>query len=223
MAHALMSAALKWTLAIAPIGPPSKYGELLATSDCAGAAVHFLEYLTSEDQCLRQYAAWGRGSIAEENCAEPVNRILATEDRKTRTFAVLGIGRALAAKRGEPAFFEAIRGALDEFLYFEMAEFYQIVIEVENQQGTAALSSEETSFFAASRYYFEIQNGGPWQYFGNSTANYHKMIVAGLKGIGAPETAETLAGKFSAQRTIGRSRSTQCNDRCVHRRTTEER
>jgi len=169
-----------------------RIGELLAASGSEAALVHFTEYLRSEDQRFCEYSAWGLGSIALEPCAEPVKRILASEDRKIRTFAVMGIGRALAAGRGEMAFFEGIRGSLDEFLYFENAEVYQTLIEVESQYGTGALSAEERNFFSASLYYFEIQNGGPWQYFGNSTANYQRMIVAGLRALGAPGTAQIL-------------------------------
>jgi len=78
--------------------PLYRIGELLAASGCAVAADHFIRNLASGDECLREYAAWGLGAIALRNCGEPVKRILANEDRKVRTFAVRGIGRALAAE-----------------------------------------------------------------------------------------------------------------------------
>ena len=59
------------------------------------------------------------------------------------------------------------------------------------------MSGAERNYFAASLYYFEIQNGGPWQYLSNPTGDYHSMILAGLRAIGAPLTAQALeeAGK----------------------------
>ena len=53
---------------------------------------------------------------------------------------------------------------LDEFLYFENADIGQTLVEIEREQGTAALSNQERNFFAASMYFHEIENGGPWQY-----------------------------------------------------------
>ena len=172
--------------------PLYKTGELLAISGSPDAAAHFLEKLSSDDRGLREYGAWGIGNIALASGAEVVKRILAAEDRRIRTFAALGVSRALASKRGEPAFFDAIRSAVDEFLYFENGDIGQTLVEIEREQGTTELSNQERNFFAASMYFHEIENGGPWQYFGNSAGNYHRMIVAGLKAIGAPQTAQTL-------------------------------
>jgi hypothetical protein len=66
--------------------PLYRIGELLAASGSgsAPAVTHFLHNLTSRDQRLREYAAWGLGSIALSNCGEPVMRILATEERRAR-------------------------------------------------------------------------------------------------------------------------------------------
>jgi len=74
--------------------PLYRIGDLLAASGSERALVHFTEYLRSEDQRLREYSAWGLGSIALRTCAEPVKRMLASEDRKIRTFAGL---RAIGA------------------------------------------------------------------------------------------------------------------------------
>jgi hypothetical protein len=177
--------------------PLYRIGELLATSGSEAAAVHFSDYLTKEDQRFREYAAWGLGSIALENCVEPVSRILAGEDRELRTSAIMGIRRAHAAGRGGRAFFKAIRASVENLLDVDFGGYYELLVDVEAQEGTDALSAPERNYFSASLYYFEICNGGPWQYFGNSTADYHGMIVAGLRAIDAPRTAQTLedAGK----------------------------
>ncbi len=177
--------------------PLYRIGELLATSGSEAAAVHFSDYLTNEDQRFREYAAWGLGSIALESCVEPVSRILAGEDRELRTSAMTGIRRALAAGGGGRAFFKAIRASVEDLLDVDYGGYYELLVDVELEEGTDALSPPERNYFAASLYYYEICNGGPWQYFGNSTADYHGMIVAGLRAIDAPRTAQTLedAGK----------------------------
>jgi HEAT repeat protein len=69
---------------------------------------------------------------------------------------------------------------------------YTKLIDLEDEEGIEALTQAERNYYTASIYYYEIQNGGPWQYIGNSTADYHAQITAGLRGIGAPKTAEVL-------------------------------
>jgi hypothetical protein len=84
-------------------------------------------------------------------------------------------------------------GAASALAAFHSVErHYTKLIDFENEQGIDALTQPERDYFAASIYYFEIQNGGPWQYIGNSTANYHPQIIEGLRAIGAPRTAQVL-------------------------------
>ena len=172
--------------------PLFRIAELLAISGSQAAIVHFADCLIERDQSLREYGAWGLGSIALEGCLKPVKEILASDNRRMKTLVVGGIGRALAAGRGDSDFLAGISGSLNEFLYFEIGDTYQALIEVENRRGIAALSPHERNYWAASIYYFEIMNGGLWQYFGNSTADYHSTILSGLIAIGAPGTAQIL-------------------------------
>jgi hypothetical protein len=86
-----------------------------------------------------------------------------------------GAARALAALNG----IEDFDGKLVE-------------IELEDVRGVETLSAAERNYYTVSIYYYEIQNGGLWQYFGNSTADYHKMILAGLRAFGAPRSAQVL-------------------------------
>jgi hypothetical protein len=69
---------------------------------------------------------------------------------------------------------------------------YGRLIYLEDQRGIDALTQAERNYYAASVYYYEIQNGGPWQYIGNATANYHAQIIDGLRAIGALGTAQVL-------------------------------
>jgi len=79
-----------------------------------------------------------------------------------------------------------------------LASFYGIedqhskLCDLENEKGIAALTDAERNYFTASIYYYEIMNGGPWQYIGNSTADYHVQIIEGLRAIGAHNTAQVL-------------------------------
>jgi hypothetical protein len=147
--------------------PLYRIGELLAISGSQDALAHFTDCLTAKELRLREYAAWGPGSIALEGCVQPVKEILATDDRRMKTLAVAGIGRALAAGRADPVFLESISRSLDDFLNFEIGDTYEALIDVEHRSGIGVLSPHERSYWAASIYYFEIMNGGLWQYFGN--------------------------------------------------------
>jgi hypothetical protein len=69
---------------------------------------------------------------------------------------------------------------------------YTKLIHLVDEQGIDALTEAERDYYTASIYYYEIQNGGPWQYIGNSTADYHAQITEGLRAIGAPKTARVL-------------------------------
>jgi HEAT repeat protein len=69
---------------------------------------------------------------------------------------------------------------------------YTKLLHLVDEQGIDALTDAERNYYTASIYYWEIQNGGPWQYVGNSTANHHTQIVAGLRAIGAAQTAQAL-------------------------------
>jgi hypothetical protein len=172
--------------------PLYRIGDLLASSGLPEAVSHFMDSAASEDEYLREYGAWGLGNIASADCSEQVKRIFAAEERRVRIFTAIGVSRALILQRGQAAFFDAVAGSLNDFLSWEISDAYYALLEAENQQGVGAMSPAERNFFAASLYYFEVQNGGPWQYFGNSTANYHRLILAGLRAIGAPDTARTL-------------------------------
>lgn len=310
------------TTAFDPLGLPNfnsplyRISDLLENSGSTDATAPFIEYLEGADHRFRKHGAWILGAIALENCIEPVNQILTGEDQDLKTSVMMGIGRALAAGRGAPEFFQAIRPQLVRLLKVEerfgfgqaprllaqidakyataillapeqfsldnpqlrhviaalnetrspiphdlllpliaklepltkeyrrsqelaevllayahnpdaqaewrlrgllkspveevqtgaaralaslngLEDFYEKLIELENDKGAEALSDAERNYFAASMYYFEIQNGGPWQYFSNSTADYHGMILAGLRAIGATRTAQVLesAGK----------------------------
>jgi hypothetical protein len=79
-----------------------------------------------------------------------------------------------------------------------LATFYGIegqhskLCNLENEKGIDALTEAERHYFTASIYYYEIMNGGPWQYINNSTADYHFQIIEGLRAIGAHDTAQVL-------------------------------
>jgi hypothetical protein len=61
------------------------------------------------------------------------------------------------------------------------------------EKGLQALTGPERNYYSASIYYNDVQNGGPWQYIRNPTANYHAQIIEGLSSIGAHKTAQVLS------------------------------
>jgi hypothetical protein len=71
-------------------------------------------------------------------------------------------------------------------------DFAGKLIDIRFKQGLEALTEHERNYYAAHVYYYEVANGGLWQYFENSTANDHKVILAGLNAIGAPHVAKVL-------------------------------
>jgi len=89
---------------------------LLAASGSEEAVAAFLEYLQGAEPRFRLDMARSLGCLAAENCIEPVKSILAGEQKGLRGMAMAGIGQALAAGRGVPAFFQAIRPHLVELL-----------------------------------------------------------------------------------------------------------
>jgi hypothetical protein len=78
-----------------------------------------------------------------------------------------------------------------------LEDIYQKLLNAEHGSVPKVMSEPETHYWQVALYYYEIQNGGPWQYFGNSTGDDHSLIIAGLRAIGAPKTAQVLeeAGK----------------------------
>jgi len=294
--------------------PLFRVGSLLEESGSPEAAAPFLELLNHPEERLRNDGAIQLGSIALEVCIEPVNRLLGGADKDLRQHALMGIGHALKARRGAPAFFQAVRPALVNLLnvedifglapkllagidalhatpillepdrltlenpqflgtlealnlahstiprdvllrlmaelepkvdnYFRARQLGEVLFAyarnpdaqtesklrelakspVEQVQTGAAralaalhglenmykklhkavygpgiktMSAPEQHYWFAAVYHGEVQNGGPWQYFGNSTADHHRQILAGLRAIGASHSADMLeeAGK----------------------------
>jgi hypothetical protein len=68
--------------------PLFRIAELLAISGSQEAIVHFADCLIDKDQSLREYGAWGLGSVAMEGCLKPVKGILASDNRRMKTLAV---------------------------------------------------------------------------------------------------------------------------------------
>jgi hypothetical protein len=89
---------------------------LLVASDSEDAVAAFVEYLRAAEPRFRRDMARSLGCLAGENCIEPVNLILAGEEKGLKGMAMVGIGQALADRRGAPAFFRAIRPHLVELL-----------------------------------------------------------------------------------------------------------
>jgi HEAT repeat protein len=69
---------------------------------------------------------------------------------------------------------------------------YSTLVKLANEKGVDALTEAERNYYTAALYYYEIFNGGPWQYINNPTADYHIQIIEGLRAIGAHNAAQVL-------------------------------
>jgi hypothetical protein len=125
--------------------PFYRISHLLESSGLEAAAVPFLELLNGADPRFQQDGAKSLGSLALEDCIEPVNRILLGGDERLRTYAMMGVESAIAGERGTPAFFLAIRPQLVNLLDIEefMGRAPALLMQIDPQYAAPILLSPE--------------------------------------------------------------------------------
>lgn len=119
---------------------------LLAASGSEEAVAAFLEYLQGAEPRFRHEMARNLGCLAPDDCIEPVNLILTGGEKGLKGVAMVGIGQALAAGRGAPAFFQAIRPHLVELLNDiedSCGQAPKLLLEIDASWATPILLSSE--------------------------------------------------------------------------------
>jgi hypothetical protein len=183
--------------------------KLLAQIDAVSAAPILLEpkQISPDNPQLRQVMEAlneSRTAIPHEILLPLIDRLEALIDKYPHDYQ---LAVALFAYARNPdaqtelrlrAFLQSPNETVQTAAASALAAFYGVeghytkLCDLANDQGTDALTEAERNYYTASIYYYEIQNGGPWQYIGNSTADYHAQIVEGLRAIGAPKSAQIL-------------------------------
>ena len=85
-------------------------------NDPSEAALALVKFLDSPNERFRAIAAVGLGNIATAACIGPVCKALADKDDSVRSWAMIGVDRAIKENRGERVFFDGIFPALTGLL-----------------------------------------------------------------------------------------------------------
>lgn len=106
-------------------------------------AVRPLEkFLQHEDSHFRKEAALALGNIGAPACVPPMLRALADTDQYVRTYAMMGINRAITADRGTPEFLDAVFSALTELLSRD-EDAAQLLLKIDPDRAVPILLSPE--------------------------------------------------------------------------------
>ena len=112
-----------------------------------------IRFSSHQDEDFRKLAALVLGKIASQSCIDPVSQLLDDEDDYVRSYAMMGVGRALEENRGEQEFFSAIFGPLvplldrDDTSVSGDAPF--LLIDIDSEKARSVLLSDQ---------YFSIEN-----------------------------------------------------------------
>ncbi len=99
-----------------PASPFARICSLLDDLNPPEAAGVLATYLDHPVSGFRKQAALNLGSIAAHACIEPLTKALADPEKDVGVYAMIGIGHALDAGRGHPAFFSGIFPAVAQIL-----------------------------------------------------------------------------------------------------------